>query len=250
MITEDLWRISSNQGVSSGGRRYYVPISIDEACIPVVNKLFDSMEECMEFYQAYGRAGFNEKSSQVKRGRTVSNRCGCGAKIILRIVSGKTYKISTFVEEDNHDLVPKSGVSKSHSFMKEHVGGYANVGAIVRDFRNFSRDLKAYVGERDAQMIINKFKAKHVSCESFYYAYDVDSEDHLTKLFWADVVARRNYELYGDVVSFDATFDTNMYNMVFCPFTWVDKHDRCVTFGFSLLSKEDIPHFQWTFDHF
>ncbi|KAK1378190.1 hypothetical protein POM88_024934 [Heracleum sosnowskyi] len=270
------------------GRRYYVPISIDEACIPVVNKLFDSMVEGMEFYQAYGRlsgfntrwstektdddtnivskyvvcsrAGFNEKklivynkkSSQVKRRRTVSNRCGCGAKIILRVVSGKTYRISTFVEEQNHDLVPKSGrqfmrvdrqmsiisqkfvfdatnvnigVSKSHSFMKEQVGGYANVGATVRDFRNFSRDLKAYVGERDAQMIINKFKAKHASCESFYYAYDVYSEDHLTKLFWANAVARRNYELYGDAVSFNATFDTNIKAMVHNPVVIVT--DQC-----------------------
>ncbi|KAK1387882.1 hypothetical protein POM88_016060 [Heracleum sosnowskyi] len=346
MITEDLLRISYNQGVSSGdsshfsrlindstdhcsshvsedaiskctvtpgGRRYYVPIAIDETFIPFVNKLFDSMERGMNFYQEYGmlsgfntrrstektdddnnivskyvvcsRAGFNEKksivpsknSSQVRRRRTVSNRCGCHAKIILRIISGKTYRISTFVEEHNHDLVAKDGrqfmrvnrqmstisrkfvfdaanvnirVSKSHSFMKEQVGGYANVGATVRDFRNFSRDLKAYVGERDTQMIINKFKAKHDSCESFYYAYDVDSEDHLTKLFCADTVARRNYELYGDVVSFDATFNTNMYNMVFCPFTGVDKHDKCVTFGFALLSKEDIPHFQWAFNHF
>ncbi|KAK1359525.1 hypothetical protein POM88_043999 [Heracleum sosnowskyi] len=339
MITEDLLRISSNQGVSSvdsshlsrlindsdngstdhsnstvsddaiskctfipGGRRYYVPISIDEACIPVVNKLFDSMEEGMEFYQAYGRlsgfnsrrstektdddynivskyvvcsrAGFNEKklivsnkkSSQVKRRRTVSNRCGCGAKIILRVVSGKTYRISTFVEEHNHDLVPKSGrqfmrvnrqmsiisrkfvfdaanvnigVSKSHSFMKEQVGGYANVGATVRDFRNFSRDLKAYVGERDAQMIINKFKAKHASCESFYYAYDVDSEDHLTKLFWADAIARRNYELYGDAVSFDATFDTNMYNMVFCPFTGCPAMKQAIPISFA--ATDEFP---------
>ncbi|KAK1398645.1 hypothetical protein POM88_008508 [Heracleum sosnowskyi] len=346
MITEDLLRISSNQGVSSGvsshfsrlindstnhcssnvsddaiskctvtpgGRRYYVPIAIDETFIPFVNKLFHSMEKGMIFYQEYGmlsgfntrrstektdddnnivskyvvcsRAGFNEKksivpsknSSQVRRRRTISNRCCCHAKIILRIVSGKTYRISAFVEEHNHDLVAKDGrqfmrvnrqmstisrkfvfdaanvnigVSKSHSFMKEQVGGYANVGATVRDFRKFSRDLKVYVGERDAQMIINKFKAKRDSCESFYYAYDVDSEDHLTKLFCADTVARRNYELYGDVVSFDATFNTNMYNMVFCPFIGVDKHDKCVTFGFALLSKEDIPHFQWAFNHF
>ncbi|KAK1385315.1 hypothetical protein POM88_023050 [Heracleum sosnowskyi] len=260
------------------------------------------MEEGMEFYQAYGRlsgfntrrstektnddynivskyvvcsrAGFNEKklivsnkkSSQVKWRRNVSNRCGCGAKIILRVVSGKTYRISTFVEEHNHDLVPKSGrqfmrvnrqmsiisrkfvfdaanvnigVSKSHSFMKEQVGGYANVGATVRDFRNFSRDLKAYVGERDAQMIINKFKAKHASCESFYYAYDVDSEDHLTKLFWADAIARRNYELYGDAVSFDATFDTNMYNMVFCPFTGCPAMKQAIPISFA--ATDEFP---------
>lgn len=146
--------------------------------------------------------------------------------------------ISKFVEQHNHDLVPKVGrqfmkvnrkmstfsqkfvfdaananigVSKSHNFMKELVGGYANVGATVREFRSFSRDLKAFVGERDAQMIINKFKSKHESCESFYYAFGVDSEGHLTKLFWADAIVRRNYELYGETVSFDATFVTNMY---------------------------------------
>lgn len=102
------------------------------------------------------------------------------------------------------------GPSKSYGLMKGMVGGYVNVGATVRDFRNFTRDMKAYVGERDAQMIIEKFKLKHESCESFYYAYDVNSEGHLTKLFWSDSIARRNYELYGDVVSFDATFDTNI----------------------------------------
>lgn len=42
----------------------------------------------------------------------------------------------------------------------------------------------------------------------------------------------------------------NRYNMVFCPFTDVDKFDKCVTFAFTLLSKEDIPNFQWSFDHF
>lgn len=45
--------------------------------------------------------------------------------------------------------------------MKEMVDGYANVGATVRDFRDFTRDLKSYIGEHDAQMIINKFKMKH-----------------------------------------------------------------------------------------
>ncbi|KAK1375631.1 hypothetical protein POM88_031824 [Heracleum sosnowskyi] len=142
------------------------------------------------------------------------------------------------------------GTSKSFFFMKELVGGYANVGATMRAFRNFRRDLKEYVGEPDAQMIIEKFNAKKESCESFYFAYELDKEEHLTKLFWADSVARRNYELYGDAVSFDATFDTNKYNMVFCPFTGIDKHEKCVTFGFALLSKEDIPHFKWAFDQF
>ncbi|XP_074328400.1 protein FAR1-RELATED SEQUENCE 5-like [Apium graveolens] len=123
------------------------------------------------------------------------------------------------------------GTSKSFTLIKEHVGGYGNIGASVHDFQNFNRDLRCYVGEADAQILLEKFKVLHETCESFYYAYDVDSEGHLTKLFWADATARRNYELDGDVVSFDATFITNRYNMIFAPFTSVDKHDRCVTFA-------------------
>lgn len=95
--------------------------------------------------------------------------------------------------------------------MKEQVGGYGNIGASVHDFQNFNRDLRCYVGEADAQILLEKFKVLHETCESFYYAYDVDCEGHLTNLFWADATARRNYELNGDVVSFDATFNTNRY---------------------------------------
>lgn len=104
--------------------------------------------------------------------------------MILRIVSSERYKISIFVEQHNHDLGPKVGrqfmkvirkmytrsqkfvfdaasvnigISKSHSFMKEMVDGCANVGATFRYFKKISRDLNVYVGESDAQMIINKF---------------------------------------------------------------------------------------------
>ncbi|KAK1351233.1 hypothetical protein POM88_054550 [Heracleum sosnowskyi] len=269
MITEDLLRISSNQGSESvenddansnytfspGGSMYFVPVCVDENCKHFVDQIFDSLEAGLNLYKDYGRS------------------CGYGT----RRSAEKQDEDHTVIKEHNQDFVPEMGrqfmrvnremsciswnfafdagtanigTSKSFFFMKELVGGYANVGATVRDFRNFRKDLKEYVGERDAQMIVEKFNAKKESCKSFYFAYDLDKEGHLTKLFWVDSVARRNYELYGDAVSFDATFDTNKYNMVFCPFTGIDKHEKCVTFGFALLSKEDIPHFKWAFDQF
>ncbi|KAL8108914.1 hypothetical protein AgCh_025130 [Apium graveolens] len=104
--------------------------------------------------------------------------------------------------------------SKSLSFSKEMYGGYAN----------------------------EKSKA-------FYCAYDVDSDGRLTKLFWVDSIGRRNFELYGDTISFHATFDTNRYNLIFAPFTGVDKHDRCVTFASCLLSHESVADYIWEFVH-
>ncbi|WOH00382.1 hypothetical protein DCAR_0519741 [Daucus carota subsp. sativus] len=138
------------------------------------------------------------------------------------------------------------GCSKTFSLVKEMTGGYANVGATLRDFRNFDRDLNEFVGERDGQMLIDEFRIMQETSKSFYFAHEVDAEGHLTMLFWADAVGRRNFEIYGDAVS----FDTNKYNMIFAPFTGVDKHDRCVTFAACLLSKEDICHYNWAFKQF
>ena len=41
-------------------------------------------------------------------------------------------------------------------------------------------------------------------------------------MFWTDGLARLNYALYHDVVSFDTTYDTNRYKMIFAPFTRLD----------------------------
>jgi len=50
-----------------------------------------------------------------------------------------------------------------------------------------------------------------------------------------DGLARLNYALYGDVISFDTTYDTNRYKMIFAPFTGLDNHQLCVTFGAAFL---------------
>ncbi|XP_074356123.1 protein FAR-RED IMPAIRED RESPONSE 1-like [Apium graveolens] len=146
------------------------------------------------------------------------------------------YFIKTFVEMHNHPLASETGwqflkanremnislrtvcfdaskvnigISKSFYFAAEMAGGFGNVGANLRDFRNFSRDVKSFVDERDGQMIIDKFKVILETSESFYFSYEVDSDGHLAKLFWGNAIGRRNFELFCDAVSFDATFDTN-----------------------------------------
>ncbi|KAK9756349.1 hypothetical protein RND81_01G090700, partial [Saponaria officinalis] len=50
------------------------------------------------------------------------------------------------------------GPSKSFTIFKEYVNGYSNVGASLIEFKNFQRDIKCYIGERDAQLFIDRFK--------------------------------------------------------------------------------------------
>ena len=102
------------------------------------------------------------------------------------------------------------GPTRAHSLVKEMTGSFDDIGATVDDFKNFSRDIKSRIGAHDADMLLSKFKSiKEASKSSFYYDYKVDSEGRLTGLFWTDVVGQANYDVFGDIVSFDPTFRTN-----------------------------------------
>ncbi|XP_074310335.1 protein FAR1-RELATED SEQUENCE 5-like [Silene latifolia] len=89
-----------------------------------------------------------------------------------------------------------------------------------------------------------------VNRTGFFFDYDVDSDGSLSKAIWADGIARRNYSVFGDAVSFDPTYSTNKYDMAFTPFTGVDHHKRSVTFCGALVAHEDADSFQWFFSRF
>ncbi|KAL6533762.1 hypothetical protein OROHE_013599 [Orobanche hederae] len=139
---------------------------------------------------------------------------------------------------------------KSFRLFKELVGSYKDVGCSSTDFKNYSRDLRAFVEGVDAQILLDKFKSKREHSNGFTFYYSVDESDKLKRLFWADYVSIQNYYVYGDAVSFDATYSTNRYNMIFIPFTGKDNHGSCVTFAAGLLSKEDVDSYSWLLTKF
>ncbi|GJW19721.1 FAR1 DNA binding domain, zinc finger, SWIM-type, MULE transposase domain containing protein [Tanacetum coccineum] len=72
----------------------------------------------------------------------------------------------------------------------------------------------------------------------------------LARLFWADEEAIRNYATFGDIVSFDATFHSNKYQMIFVPFTRINHHNRCITFASGLLADETAGAYIWLLKQF
>jgi len=142
------------------------------------------------------------------------------------------------------------GAVRTFKMFKEQVCGYGNVGASKVDFKNFYRDVKKFFKEYDAQMIIETFVERKANCKSFYFDFDVDEDGALTRLFWADPIAIKNFILFGDSLSFDTTFGKNEYRLVFAPFTGIDNHKKCVSFGAGLIAKETTESFVWLFETF
>ncbi|GKC02155.1 FAR1-related sequence 5-like protein [Tanacetum coccineum] len=65
-----------------------------------------------------------------------------------------------------------------------------------------------FIGESDAQMLINKMENRKKYAPNFTFQYKVENSE-LVAMFWADEVAKCNYKEFGDIVSFDATFNNN-----------------------------------------
>ncbi|XP_074277748.1 protein FAR1-RELATED SEQUENCE 5-like [Silene latifolia] len=146
--------------------------------------------------------------------------------------------------------VLKLGGVKAYRGWNELCGGYNNIRATEVDFKNFVRDIKTYIGNFDAQMFVENLIGRKDTCNSFYFDFIVDENKCLAGVFWADPICIKNYMLFGEVLSADATYRTNKYDMVFVPFTRVDHHKRCITFGAGLLGDESIECYTWLFKTF
>ncbi|XP_074299628.1 protein FAR-RED IMPAIRED RESPONSE 1-like [Silene latifolia] len=221
---------------------------------PALWMKFATLEEDKHFYEEYAKA-----------------------KVSFRRIQTGEYEIYDFVEVHSHamntpttmihlkpcrdlNLVHKKmimdnahvnhGLVQTFRMFKQYVKGYKNVGASLQDFKKLSRDVKKYIKEYDAQMLIENFMQKKAMSPSLYFDFDVDDQSRITKLLWADPISIKNYALFGDAIFVDATCNFNQYKMVFVPFTGVDNHKGCVNFAAGLIRNENAESFSWLFQNF
>ncbi|XP_021979769.2 protein FAR1-RELATED SEQUENCE 5-like [Helianthus annuus] len=122
---------------------------------------------------------------------------------------------------------------------------FEDVGASKVEFKNYKRQINLFIGEYDADMVVKHLNEKKHSQPNLSYDYITDEDNRLKGLFWCDDQAKRNYHVFGDVISFDATYRSNKYSMVFVPFTGIDNHHCNVTFGAALLASETADTYIW-----
>ncbi|KAJ0482779.1 putative transcription factor FAR family [Helianthus annuus] len=206
----------------------------------------------------------NKSRSKITR-KVPSLRTGCEACIQVKLNDDKLYEVYHFEESHNHPFVTQDdryllpcnrrinyvqekavnalsainvGPVRALNIMRTLYGGFNMIGATKFDFKNFKRDLNRYIAEYDVGMVIKRLKRKKEFMPNFSMEYLTTDDGVLRALFWADGDAKRNFNMFGDVVSFDATYRRNKYNMMFVPFTGVDNHYRNVTLGAAIIGNE------------
>nr|KAJ0210393.1 hypothetical protein LSAT_V11C400161580 [Lactuca sativa] len=157
-----------------------------------------------------------------------------------------SYKDKEFIVRSSTSNI---GATKAHKLQASLQGGYENVGPEAIDYKNFRRKVGNIIGDKDAQLVVDKMNMRKDELHNYTFEYKC-VDNVLNTMFWADETDKLYYKEFGDVISFDATFRTNKYGMIFVPFTAIDNHKRSINIGAGLLSNESIESYRWLLESF
>ncbi|XP_023733919.2 protein FAR1-RELATED SEQUENCE 5-like [Lactuca sativa] len=249
------------------GEHVYKP-DVPVQLIPFKGLIFKSLKLAIKMYSEYAEiGGFDVRPSTqsrfdnkiIKKKHVICNRGGKQKKKScdtffdelhihpleersdLKKARQMSYSEKEFIV---HASTLKIGPTMAHKLWSSLRGGYQFVKPKVADYKNLRRDINRVIGYKDAQMIVNTMNDRRAHYPNYSFEFNYQ-DDVLDCMFWVDEMEKAYYAEFGDVISFDATFRTNKYRMVFVPFTAIDHHKKSVTVGSGLLSNESIESYSW-----
>lgn len=197
-----------------------------------------------------------------KKRKRATAREGCMAmiEVVKKDPHGRWY-VSKLVKEHTH-LVPALQMqSQSQSQGKIDDGddgdnnNNANIGFGGGNLKSCYSSSSSRVvrvnpfGEGgEGQGLLEYLKERQACSPGFFYAVQVDNNNCMTNVFWADAKARIAYSHFRDAVTFDTTYKKTKYMMPFACFRGINQHLQSVNFGCCLLMDETKGSYIWLFE--
>ncbi|KAL6195590.1 hypothetical protein ACLB2K_031208 [Fragaria x ananassa] len=198
----------------------------------------------------------------------------CGAKLGIGYSEAtKVYVVKAFIPQHNHMLATSNQIPflrtnrhvgeeslaltnmmtrvsirpcHAYEYMAEQSGGYMRVGFIVKDLYNkIDQQRRTALFESDSEGALSYMNALVVKDPHFFCRFTADLEDRMVDMFWRDGNSFVDYQCYGDVLIFDSTYKTNVYNMSLVLFVGTNNHRCSIVFGAALLSDETVETYTW-----
>ncbi|KAM3712710.1 hypothetical protein ACJW30_01G203100 [Castanea mollissima] len=225
----------------------HVTSNVPMKSTPFKGMEFEADEIAYDFYNEYGKnAGFSIRKEYVNkckktgvvtsrrfRDQNIKNpraetRCGCEAHL---------YAVNDFIAEHNHylhlastvhmmpsqrkvaathaieiDLAHESGLrlKQSYELLSKQVGGYDNLDFTKQDHKNYLRTKRQKDMEHRETASLGRYISRQLKKNSsYYFSTQLDCEELITNIFWADARMIIDYSHFGDVIMFDTTYSTN-----------------------------------------
>ncbi|XLR43818.1 protein FAR1-RELATED SEQUENCE 5-like [Arachis hypogaea] len=212
-----------------------------------------------------------------KRAPKPETRCGCVAQMRVHIDVGRDWWYTTlFQNEHNHELVPPTlsrllrsqrrmtdqeiqrmnnmrdvGISTTQIYMQfaEQSGGFENVRFRRTDMYN-QIEKQRQLMESDVTETLKYLKKRKKLDPKFYWSYEVDNNSVFRHLIWMDGKSRVDFEVFGDVMAFDATYKKNKYKFPLVVFSGVNHHLQTIVFGSAIVADEGEGTYIWLLQRF
>jgi hypothetical protein len=118
-----------------------------------------------------------------------------------------------------------------------------NVPFTKRSLKNLCSKLNREQSDNDAKKTMDIFAELKAVDPEFNYNVQVDGESRVKTLMWVSGRSRDQYKCFGDVVTFDTTYRTNLYDMPFDLFVGVNNHFQSIIFGGVMMRDEKKESF-------
>jgi hypothetical protein len=151
------------------------------------------------------------------------------------------------------DMTDDCGISPkdAHELASRQAGGSGNLSYTRIDHKNYLRTKRQRnMMYREAGSILSYFQKNAAENPSFYLAMQLDCDEKITNMFWADAKMLIDYAHFGDVLTFDTTFETNKDCRPLGVFVGFNQFREMVVFGAALLYDESKSSFKWLFKAF
>ncbi|RYQ88625.1 hypothetical protein Ahy_B09g095708 isoform E [Arachis hypogaea] len=123
--------------------------------------------------------------------------------------------------------------SKTYQSFVAAAGGHRELNFIEKDVRNYiTREVRNVSEQEDAKEFGKYLLRMKEKNPNFFFELELEEDQSIKLAFWADARSRAAFEYFGDVISFDTTYNTNRYNLVCGSFVGVNHHGGNAPKGF------------------
>ena len=141
-------------------------------------------------------------------------------------------------------------LGKVYSTIGSLFGRMDNVPFTKRCLRNVCGKISREQADDDVRKTMQVFSEMGSADPEFSYVVEVDVESKIKTVLWTNGRSKLQYHNFGDVITFDTTYRTNLYDMPFGLFVGVNNHFQSIILGGVLMREEKIESFEWVFSEF
>ena len=138
---------------------------------------------------------------------------------------------------------------KYMGFFASQSGGFDRVVFWRKEMYN-EIEKQRWLLERDDIEALKFLKRLETLDPLLYWKHEADNDGLLHHLVWVDGRCQLDYQVFGDVLAFNAMYDRNKYKCPLVVFSGINHRLQTIVFGSAIISYGIKPIYVWVLEKF